>query len=305
MITQPFSQCFNCHSGNSIVTDFSSGTIVCTHCGAVQQDRIIDEEYESRGYVDDEGKSTSRIGSAVDYNHFDELYGVGIAQKKGKIRHRKNFNSNPIGAIYAQAENIALKLNIPKMILEKSKTLLFSLASENKIRGKNKDCVIAIVFFKVLFHNNLHRSLKDIAQRLGIEMSDIKKTYCSISPHLIDENQVRDPRMSMTQFEGNIRLISHRMDLDREILNAITEIGEAIIKSEIFTGKNPGTIASVAIYLVGVIKKDKRITLEALAQCSGIKERTIKDSYASLKNYTMIFPEKYKEDIRKIQWDYI
>ena len=305
MITQPFSECFNCHSGTSIVTDFSSGTIVCTHCGAVQQDRIIDEEYESRGYVDDEGKSTSRIGTAVDYNNFDELYGVGIAQKKGKIRQRRNFNNNPIGAIYAQAENIAFKLNIPKMIVEKSKTLLFSLASENKIHGKNKECVIAIVFFKVLYRNKIHRSLRDMAQRLDIDMTALKKTYCKLSPHLSDDSDNGDPRTRITQFEGNVRLISQRIDLDRATLNVISEIGEAIIRSEIFTGKNPGTVASVAIYLVGIIKKDKRITLEALALSSGIKVRTIKDTFISLKNYTMIFPEKYKEEIGKIQWDSI
>ena len=304
MITQTQTICKYCNVPNCIITDFSSGSIVCTNCGVVHEDRIIDEEYESRGFVDENGKSTSRIGSAVNFSYYDDISNsITVVSKKNKrLKNPKNFSNNPIANIFNQAEEIALKLNIPKMIFESSKNILYSLVKENKIKGKNKEYVIAIVFFKVLFMNKIHRSLKDIASRLNLEMNEMKKTYSSIADYLID-NEKKDQNFSLVQFEGNVRLILSKLEVSKESKKAIDEIGESIVKSEIFSGKNPGTIASVVIFLVGNMLKDKSISLKQISEYSGIKERTIKQTYTSLMNYTKVIPEKYKGYIKNLRWD--
>ena len=50
------SRCHECFSFD-VVTDFAAGDVVCTACGVVLSDRIIDETAEWRNLPNDENKT--------------------------------------------------------------------------------------------------------------------------------------------------------------------------------------------------------------------------------------------------------
>ena len=69
MYTLNIDRCTLCNSENTIITDFNSGQVACTNCGAVLDDRIIDETSEWRNFSSENPGSSSsdpnRVGGPI------------------------------------------------------------------------------------------------------------------------------------------------------------------------------------------------------------------------------------------------
>jgi transcription initiation factor TFIIB len=86
MNTININKCTLCKSEDSIITDFTNGQIVCTNCGAVLDDRIIDETSEWRNFSSENpGSSNSnpnRVGGPIN-PYLDEInLSITISTKK-------------------------------------------------------------------------------------------------------------------------------------------------------------------------------------------------------------------------------
>jgi transcription initiation factor TFIIB len=76
MYTQNIERCPLCKSEYSIKTDFNLGQVACINCGAVLDDRIIDETSEWRNFSSENpgssGNDPNRVGGPINPN-LDEI----------------------------------------------------------------------------------------------------------------------------------------------------------------------------------------------------------------------------------------
>ena len=109
--------CERCNAKNSLVLDVPNGELVCTNCGLVAQDRIIDDTYEKRNFGSENGgnKSESRISGPMKAG---EGYNLGSSlvkmDKDGNAIKAKSggssYNQSPIERNYQEINNILGKI---------------------------------------------------------------------------------------------------------------------------------------------------------------------------------------------------
>jgi len=83
-----------------------------------------------------------------------------------------------------------------------------------------------------------------------------------------------------------------KLQLSVEIINAANELVNKIQAMGLMDGKNPRTIAAVAIFYVTQLQAGNKIGLKEIAYVSNIKDNTIKSAYGLLFAYRyQIIPE--------------
>ena len=72
MISKRSDDCKTCGGISTIISDFTSGNIVCKKCGTIFEERAIDETNENRNFSNEQsmqgGKETSRLGGVINSN---------------------------------------------------------------------------------------------------------------------------------------------------------------------------------------------------------------------------------------------
>lgn len=95
----------------------------------------------------------------------------------------------------------------------------------------------------------------------------------------------------------------NRMGLPMDVLNAASFATQQITNLQIATGRQPQTIAGVAIYMISSLSTDKRSMCE-IASALNITEPTIKQGYKDIYEYrNEIIPTwwKPKENVESLQ----
>ena len=211
MITHTIDNCKYCNAQNSIITDFSAGQVVCSSCGAVLEDRIIDETYEGRNFGSENqgsgGKDQTRVGGPINAYTEEINAGVSIATKKNgtplsNIRMRSSGSSNnSLQRIFKKADELAQKLELKKSIVDKAKDLLALVEKQKKLKGRSLDCIIASVIYVACRLTNVPRPLPEIAKNLGLEKKTVNKCFNSIK-HIIIENNDNQIAQNVTGVEN-------------------------------------------------------------------------------------------------------
>ncbi|XP_666811.1 transcription initiation factor TFIIB [Cryptosporidium hominis TU502] len=124
--------CKRCGAGNSIVVyDSKSGSEICTRCGVVVEDRVINEEQEWRSFSNDgnDGNSKSRIGSVNDVwldDGTDSQLLVGDKKlMKTMLKHNTQASSDRmIKEVFNQLRQIANSFSLHDNIIERCKEIV-------------------------------------------------------------------------------------------------------------------------------------------------------------------------------------
>ena len=88
-----------------------------------------------------------------------------------------------------------------------------------------------------------------------------------------------------------------------DVLSAAKHTAQSITQMEIITGRQPQTIAGVAIFIVTQLSTEKK-TLSEIANAVNVNEQTIKQAYKEVYDFRReIIPEwwKYKDNIDNLQ----
>jgi transcription initiation factor TFIIB len=309
MITCNIDRCPICKCENSIKTDFNLGQVACTNCGAVLDDRIIDETSEWRNFSSENPGSSSsdpnRVGGPVN-PYLDEvnLSTVIHTNKKNsplsKWQHRSmGTGGRSLHRIFKRVDELAAKLDLPTSITDKSRNLLLLVEQSKKLKGRSLDCIIASVFFEACRKCNAYRTLKDIVQNLQLEKRDVNRCFNSIKTIIVDNPEV-DKIPNNTR--GLINLYCNKLDIPPKIRNAAYDISWEVCKKEIIAGRNPSTVATASIFYALNLFEYSKITKKDIAEISKTTENTINSAYSQLiLNKDIITPHNLLELIHKLK----
>ena len=314
MITHTIDNCKYCKAQNSIITDFSAGQVVCSSCGAVLEDRIIDETYEGRNFGSANqgsgGKDQTRVGGPINAYTEEINAGVSIATKKNgtplsNIRMRSSGSSNnSLQRIFKKADELAQKLELKKSIVDKAKDLLALVEKQKKLKGRSLDCIIASVIYVACRLTNVPRPLPEIAKNLGLEKKTVNKCFNSIK-HIIIENNDNQIAQNVSglvnsycnKLEEKLKKQEKQENQEKwkSLKKDAMEISEMICNKEVIAGRNPNTIAAVSILIASRLN-ELQLSKKDIADTTTTTENTISNAYQDLLKYREhIIPDRLKD----------
>ena len=318
MITHATNKCTNCGVEDSIVTNFNAGQVECKACGAVLEDRIIDETYEGRNFGNENqtsGKDQTRVGGPMS-RYAEDITPVNVVSKHNgdistKMRHRssgvKSSNNNQI---CSKMEKLGEKLGLALSTLNIAKDLLSDLERKDKLKGRSLESIIASVFYFACRQEGIPRKLSQISKVLNLEQKTVNKSFNMIKGYV---NKTLDDQITKTvsglvrqccdsiqdelkDQNKNVADQSKETSKFSELKKYSSEICELICKKEIIAGRNPSTIAAASVLIASKLLGMK-IGKKDIANSTSTTENTISNAYNELIKFKeYIIPDKLKSE---------
>jgi len=294
--------CERCNAKNSFVTDMPNGEYVCTNCGLVAEDRIIDDTYEKRNFGAENGgnKSDSRIGGPMKAG---EGYNLGSSliklDKDGNPIKTKSGggNQSPIERNYGEINNILSNKEVKPAIIEETKIIYSQVIKELKMKGRNFKAMICAMYFIASRSQKVPKSFKDIASMFDVPEAKIKKAYNHIKKVVVNVLTIEQQNNTL---ENYIKAFCSNNNERYEYKDLAIKISKNINEKGFLEGKNTKTIAGLSLFIAMKLEKPSFITKVDICKEFG-NVATIDNAYNKIIDYfDKIIPENYQKDIGKI-----
>lgn len=284
--------------------DHTQGVKVCSACGLVITDRIIDETSEWRNFSGDGGTGSNegnRVGGPSD----PMLVGRGLSITMGnnelnnKYTKWNNFSSmsstdKSLTRGFERIKNAACKLDIDDGILNGSKEIFKAVQEKTKLKGKNLDAVVAATLYVAAKEKKLPLNIKRILEEIKVEKRMLNKCIKGVQNILSQKKPKGTYADYVTPLGNNLKLRIEVMTLATEITKNAESIG-------LVSGKNPYSVAGASI-LVSCQILNEQIDVKNISSYAHIAEATIKGAYKKIFNCrNELIPDDYKEKAKLLQ----
>jgi transcription initiation factor TFIIB len=282
------SECFLCKADDSLVKDFTAGQIACSRCGAVQEDRLIDETQEWRNFSDNsDGINNSRCGAPTQANGGKSTFSttIHVKSKNSPLSKLSNFSLGSGPSFYMKGvtilDELSSRLDIQKNIIDKAKSFLMQLEDFKDSKRCNKNnTTIAAILYASFKQCGAYKRIKSLCQMLHLEVREVQRKYNSIK-NIIQTKQTTNKIVTITQSTLEIvRQFSIKLNLPSNIIKAAEEIAESIGSIGVIEGRAPSTVASVSILHAINLFGFSKLSINDISSILSINQSTIIKAYA-------------------------
>lgn len=278
------------HPGAPLIEDHRAGDQICSECGLVVGDRVIDVGSEWRSFSNgDNGKEgdRSRVGAAE-----NTLLGTSdLTTMIGPSTGRASFDAMG-NNLYTNARrntsvassdralinafrilaNMADRINLPKTILDRASLLFKKINDGGRMRGRSNEAIAAACLYIACRQEGVPRTFKEIVAVSTVNKRDIGRCFKIIlKSHEDTKVGLVDSGDFMSRFCG-------LLGLTREIQRAATSIAKKASDLELTEGRSPVSVTAASIYMASQASSDKRSHAE-IAAIAGVAETTLKQCY--------------------------
>ena len=289
-----FTRCPECQS-NKLVTDRSSGEIVCSTCGLVITDLIIDHRPEWRAFTFVERETKVRIGSPISLKRFDKGLSTTFriyADTNGKafplterlkLRRLQRWNHRArvspstdqnLSRAMNELTRIADNLHIPIDVMESAAFIYRKALKADLIRGRSINGIVAGALHVACRLNQTPRSLKEFVETNTQSHKEISRCSRLIQQELDIRLPIDDPETYIPKIASKVGLNATTQRLAIALIHTAKKI-------KVVVGKAPRGIAAAALYIASRMNHDK-ITQKKLANAAEVTEVTVRNRYKSL-----------------------
>jgi transcription initiation factor TFIIB len=288
-------QCTECGSTN-LVTDNQTGELICTDCGTVVVDNLIDQGPEWRAFNIEQYDKLNRVGAPLTLTIHDRGLSTTIGwqnqdatgrkltpeEQERQYRLRKwqrRTSSNDsaqrnLTQALSEMNRIANKLNIPKSCVETAAMIYRKAIRKQLIRGRTIQSVVASTLYMACRQCNVIRSLEDVAKAADISRKEAARNYRFLYQELNTDVPPVDKDNLITKFVSKLRISGPTEQLSRKILEKAGEMKLTI-------GRAPEGITAACIYIACKLNQEER-TQGEIAKTAQITEVTIRNRYKEL-----------------------
>lgn len=300
-------KCPRC-GNTALVSDLQNGETVCSNCGLVLDEAIIDMGPEWRAFTPQERNNRQRTGLGMSYT----LYDKGLSTvfkgdrdasgnrlkdetriKMDRLRrydNRSKFDETwrrNLSIAMAELDRMSTALHLPHGIKEQSAVLYRKALKMDLIRGRSIDAFVAATLYAACRQKSIPRPLKEISKLSTREHSEIARTYRL----LLREMNLKMPIDGPMKF---IPSIAAKLKLRRDTEQYAIEILRKARKRNGLSGKDPRGLAAAALYMACIQNEDKRIQ-KNVAEAAGTTEVTLRNRLRGLeKTLTGIDPLEFR-----------
>ncbi len=279
-------KCPECGS-TGFTEDPSRGELVCSKCGLVLEESIVDTGQEWRAFDSEQMSKRARAGAPLSFTKHDkgltteigkgvgELYKVPSKKRAQYYRltkwHKRLIKSKDrnLSFAFSELQRIVSFLGLPKTIHERIARYYEDAVNKGLVRGRSIESVIAALTYAVSRELESPRTLDEIAEASGVDRREIGRTHRYIARELNLRILPADPTTYVPRFCTLLNLS------DKVQARAIDVLKKAK-KYELTSGKGPTGVAAAAIYIASVLVGEKR-TQREIADLTGITEVTIRN----------------------------
>ncbi|MCV0392412.1 MAG: transcription factor TFIIB [Nitrosopumilus sp.] len=285
----------NCKK-NTLITDYHTGEIACSNCGAVSFEKIVDAGQESSGLTGEEYNKTSKAGGKISLKMIDmglstiieahdkDSKGNSLSIENRRIFYRlRMWDRNSRSAVslksfqkaFTLLDGISSKLGLPDVVIEQTAHLFRKIAAKKILAGRSTAGMLCAAVYITCRTTDTPRTLQDIADAGNVR----KKTLQRVYRYLVRDLDIYPEIFNPSEF---VSRISKAVGISEKSERSAYRILEIAAKNNISTSKNPMAMAATAIHLAATINNEK-ISQTKISKVSGISAVTIRERVKEIK----------------------
>ena len=288
--------CSECQS-SLLVDDVQSGEIICSGCGIVVADQIVDYGPETKGTTED-GKNLARASGQTTYSQHDLGITTEISTStrdfSGKtINHQVANQMNNLRKWQQRVRvstprerrlaNVLSKmgetfdsLNISKNVLETASMIYRNLDGHIDVKGKSVASITVATIYMACKQCDVVRSLEEICRGICAPKDVKSKTKLAAKyfrTMVMEMGQLSAPIVTMNKY---ISKIANMTQTEIRVERLALEIAEKTKDSNIADGKAPNGIAAAYLYVASVLL-GQNVLQRDVSSIAGVTEVTIRN----------------------------
>lgn len=298
------------HPRATLIEDSHAGDMVCSMCGLVVADRVIDVGSEWRTFSNDvNAKDMSRVGAAenplLEGSDLTTMI-AGISstdsrqlddQGKPLYRNRRNISGSDRAVLAACREisQMAERLNLPKTISDRANRLFGQVYATRNLRGRSNDAVSTACLYMACRQEGVPRTFKEVCAVSRVSKKEIGKVFKKILKILETNVQSVTVEDFMSRFCANL-------NLNITVQRVANIVARRALNLNLVSGRSPVSVAAASIYMAAVAlgcRKEKR----EIGEVAGCAEATITGAYRAMHaRAAELFPDDVRLAVRPEQF---
>jgi transcription initiation factor TFIIB len=296
-ICTTLAKCSGC-TNEKTITDSESGEVICSKCGRVLSDRLLEIGPEWRTFAADETEASARTGMPESLARHDmglsTIIGRADRDASGNkldptMRTRMNRlatwdmrsrlhtpKDRSLNQAFFQLDVLKDKLGLSNSIVEKTAYIYRKAQSRNLTRGRTVSGVLAAAVYIACREMGAHRTLDDIATACNVKRKELSKNFRALHTRLDLKIPQQDPMKCIAK-------VANKVKLSEKTKRKAAEIMTNVMKEEISAGKDPMGLAASVLYLSS-IKSGEAVTQTSIAEAAGVTEVTVRNRFKDLKS---------------------
>lgn len=289
------------HPDAHLIEDYRAGDMICSECGLVVGDRVIDVGSEWRTFSNDkDSKDMSRVGSAENPLLGSSDLSTLVGQASGaagfnedgtaKYTNRKSMTSSDRALLNAVKEinSMADRINLPRTITDRAAATFKQVHDGKSLKGRSNDAIASACLYIACRQEGVPRSFKEICAISKVPKKEIGRCFKLILKTLETSLDLITTGDFMSRFFSNLTLSS-------QIQRTASCIAKRAVEMDIVAGRSPISVAAAAIYMACQASEEKRSQRE-IGDIAGVAEVTIKQSYKLMREKaTSLFPSTFTD----------
>lgn len=297
--------CCKFHPEAALIEDYRAGDQICSACGLVVGDRVIDVGSEWRTFSNESGSADkSRVGAAE-----NTLLGSDLSTMIGPCpggragsgsymssdaaiynnRSRPQSTSSSDRALmdaFRTMANMSDRINLPRTITDRANVLFKVVYEGRNLKGRSNSAIAAACLYIACRQDGVPRTFKEIVAVSAVSKKEIGRVFKLILKAHDTNVELITTGDFMSRFCGTLSLA-------RPIQKAATCIAQRAVDMDIVPGRSPISVTAAAIYMASQASRDKR-TQKEIADIAGVADVTIRQSYKlMLGRAKELFPQDF------------
>ncbi|XP_065829497.1 transcription initiation factor IIB-like [Oscarella lobularis] len=288
------------HPEVELIEEYHAGDMICSQCGLIVGDRVINVASEWRTFSNDKStKDNSRVGSSENpLLHKDELStGIAIAPRAavdGEMGYLNKMNRSSMGGQdrslirgFKEISTMADRISLPRTIVDRTNVLFKQVDAEKHLKGRSSDAIAAACLYIACRQEGVPRTFKEICAVSKVSKKEIGRCFKLILRALETSVDLVQTSDFMSRFCANLGLSS-------DIQRAANHIARKAVELEICPGRVYTSVAAAAIYMASQASTMKKFQKE-VGSVVGVAETTIRAIYRLIyPERAKLFPENFK-----------
>ena len=294
-ILQPQS-CPECQS--SLVDDVQNGEIICSGCGVVVADQMVDHGPETKSSNLEDRMKLARATGQTTYSQHDLgiTTEISISTKdfSGKTINREVANqmnnlrkwqqrvriSSPrerrLANVLSKMGETCDGLNLSRNVLETASMIYRNLDGHVDVKGKSVASITAATIYMACKQCDVVRSLEEICRGICAPKDVKSKTKLAAKYYrtmVMEMGQLNAPVVTMDKY---ISKIANMTQTEVRVERLALEIAEKTKDNSIADGKAPNGIAAAYLYVASVLL-GQNVLQRDVSSIAGVTEVTIRN----------------------------
>ena len=288
------------HPDANLIEDHRAGDMICSECGLVVGDRVIDVGSEWRTFSNEKGgEDRSRVGgpenTLLGSSDLSTMIGPGKggasfdAQGNALYNNRRTISSSDRTLINAfrTISGMCDRINLPRSITDRANALFKMVHDGRSLKGRSNEAIAAACLYIACRQDGVPRTFKEIVAVSTVSKKEIGRCFKLIL-------KVHDTNVDIITTGDFMHRFCGSLGLAKDVQKAATHIAKAAVDLDIVPGRSPISVAAAAIYMASQASSDKKQQKE-IADIAGVADVTIRQSYKLiLPRAAELFPDGFK-----------